>query len=267
VPAPNGPPYLAPDSSILVYYVTPLDAGQKTALDNVVAAHVPAAHVPVTAGQLIGIRLLTSTADLEYTLSAGATALVVQLVGGGAGGAGIPATSAGTAAAGGGGGAGGFVQRYITGLLPGTTFLYRCGFAGQGGAEGVNAGVAGSETIFDGANNYLQANGGSGGGSMNAGSSIVFASGGQGGTALGGDLNLTGMAGDPGFRLAGTASASASGFGGHTQFGTGGRRTFASGGHVATGYGAGGGGACQVAGLARPGGNGMQGVIYVWEYT
>jgi len=179
-----------------------------------------------------------------WTIPAGVTTVTVTVLGPGANG------GRGQYASTGGGGAGGLAIKTLTGLTPGNTLSYVVGTT----TGGVNSTVSsGSQTISTVTGGY---------GAQPGDSSST---GGTGGTASGGDLNIPGQKGydyeatGSQYDCAGGSPGGGFGFGGLVNGSTG---TYGNG---ATGYGAGGGGNnAGATGVVR-GGNGTAGLI-IFQY-
>lgn len=143
------------------------------------------------------IEWLTSGTAATYNSQTGAKKLVVELWGGGGGSGGVDGQVGGSAVSGAGGGGAYCAVEIATPL---SSYTYTVGAAGTAGASGNNNGVAGSATTFaDGVSLTMSAGGGGlGAGHLGtAGSSAT--TGAAGGTASGGDVNLTG--GDAGTKV------------------------------------------------------------------
>ena len=225
------------------------------------------ATISATSGALIRTpQVLTS--GTSYTTPSNCTAIFVELWGGGGGGGG--SNTAGQRM--GGGGSGAYLAKYIT-VTASTAYTIAIG----SGATGTNTSGSsgGSTTITVGATTYTAA-GGSGGANL---------AGGAGGTATNGDVNISGMAGNPGSTNFGQSAAyplgvgydgnTSSAFGGcggsivgpwFTANGGLGRRTTEGNGSAASFYSGGGGGSLS-AGSNTTGGSGTQGVMRIWEFT
>lgn len=218
-----------------------------------------------TNGVLKSFQIFTSGTAATYTKPAGINNILVECVGGGGGGGGAASTITSAASAA-GGGAGGYCRKLITSAA--STYTYTVGAAANGGSAGNNAGTAGNNTTFS----TLTANGGgAGGGGVSTATVGAFSSVGTGGTASGGDINLTGGAGTIGLSL-GTNSA-LSGAGGNSHFAGGAPQVATSasstaGNDAAANSGSGGsGGASSGTSAAAAGGNGAAGLIIVWEFA
>ncbi len=224
-----------------------------TAATNVT---LPTTGTLATTGVLIGITTLTTLSVSPYSPTAGTTKMLVYIVGGGGQGGGSIASNGN---AGGGGGAGGVVIDVIA-HSGATTYAFSVGAAGSGAAAGAS-GNPGGNTTFNG----VTANGGAGG-TVGLGTIGSVRAGGAGGAAAGGSINIPGMNGGHGVKIVNTTFFGLAGTGGSSVFGSGGAgRTGSSGvGNVATGYGAGGGGALGATSFA--GGAGTDGVIIIYEY-
>lgn len=101
----------------------------------------------------------TFTADGTYTVPAGVTELLCELVGGGGGGGG----GSGGAGQGGGGAAGAKIKCVIT-VVPGEEINVAVGPGGAGGAPNVNGTAGTASTVETGEANAISAPGGGGGG-------------------------------------------------------------------------------------------------------
>lgn len=216
-------------------------------------------------GRLSSVQVLTSGSAATYTVPAGINKILVECIGGGGGGGG-QTTTAITFTAGGGGGSGGYCCKLIA-TTPAATFTYTVG-AGGGGNSGA-AGTNGSDTTFG----TLTASGGIGGGAGPVlAASGPFGSGGLGGAASGGDINVRGGIGGNGSVNSSLGSFSGAGgeshYGGNTNFVIVTTATNTNGIAGAANSGAGGsGGAGNAAAAANTGGAGGSGVIVVWEYS
>ncbi len=226
-------------------------------------------------GILIGIIYVNSTTG-TVSFAAGTTSILVRALGGGGAGGGVKHTAGcGTAAdiCGSGGGAGGYCEGFVSGLGPGSTYQINIGAGGVGVA---NCGVVnGGNTIVTvtGPNTVFTANGGGGGISYETGVAGAF-TGGAGGTAAGGNLNITGATG--GWCSVSTTGTDGdfAGCGANSSFGSGGssiytRDHLAINGVSATAPGAGGGGAVVAQSVnndAASGGNGGNGLVIIYEY-
>lgn len=141
-----------------------------------------------SASSYVGIKSQVFTSNGTFTIPSGITALKVTLIGGGGGGGAY--TNEGAA----GGGAGATCIKYLTGLTPGNTLSVVVGAGGAGGvyysgsAGGQSYVASGTQTIT-----ALYANGGSGG--QGAGGPGMGMTGGAGGTASNGTINITGQSG------------------------------------------------------------------------
>ena len=192
-------------------------------------------------------QVVTFTSSGTWTKDAGLKYVVVEVQGAGAGGAGE---------AGVGGGAGGYARKLIPAASLGATetVTIATGGAGQSGGVGVDGSGATTFVVTSGVN--VVANRGLGDRT--------------GGTATGGDVNITGQSG-------GNAGGSNTGFaqqGGDAMLGKGGasasgNTSSSSGGangNAATGYGGGGSAARPGSDGAFTGGNGTAGIVIVTEY-
>jgi hypothetical protein len=209
-------------------------------------------------GRLKGITMIT-TGSGTYNVPAGVEKILVEIVGGGAGGGGATRAASNCGCAG-GGGAGGYSRYFID--APSSSYSYAVGAKGTGGANSGANGNAGGNTTFGG----MTANGGAAGIGMTSGNTLISTGAALGGTASGGDINISGGVGEAGLRLSGTYGKS--GIGGSNPLGIGSRGFggSATGTPIAaTGYGAGGGGAYAI-GSAQAGGDGTDGVIIIYEY-
>lgn len=204
--------------------------------------------VGVVSGTNAGVTALAQifTSNGTFTVPNGVSGVKVTVVGGGGGGALGSTESYG----GQGGGAGAAAIKWLTGLTPGNTITVTIGSGGIGGAIPTDGGysriASGTQSITT-----ITANGGYRGwpfGSPNP-------TGGAGGSATGGDINLGGAAADNQGPLGGSVGASSI-FGGGGSAGGGGVTPAAG-----TAPGAGGGGG----GLGDYGAAGANGIV-IFEY-
>lgn len=193
------------------------------------------------------------TSGGTFTIPAGVTALKVSVVG--AGGAGGGATTTANASGTGGFG-GGAAVKWLSGLTPGNTLTVAVGTGGTGVANGAgNSG--GNSSVSSGTQTISTITGSGGGGGATTGNIVLF----SGGTATGGDQNITG--GSPTSMLVNYCNAGS--VGGTSIFSGGGAGGFTGAGVAGTNPGAGGGGAGGGAGGTVAGGAGANGiVIFEW---
>jgi hypothetical protein len=211
------------------------------------------------------LRTNTVLASGTYTTGADCSKIKVKLVGGGGGGSGCTSVAS-AAAGGGGGGSGGYAEKTFD-VSPSTGYTVAVGAAGAGvsGAAGNNGG----DTTFTVGATTVTAKGGSGAPIGTAATTLVARAGGAGGVVgTNGDVNSPGAPGEYGVVLITATPIVASGNGGSSEYGAGGLGLVAVGnGNNGTGFGAGGGGSATGASVARTGGNGTIGVIFVEEYA
>lgn len=210
-------------------------------------------------GRLLGIKVFTSGGT--YTPTTGTAAVYVKVQAGGGAGGGTPATSAGQSAAGGGGAAGTYAEGYYTTGFSGVTITV--GSAGAA-ASGANGGAGGSSSF--GA--LLSCPGGAGGSVGTASTAWVTAGAAMTsaptGTSL---LYMRGQAGEQSVVI--SATASRSGAGGATAFGSGGPGLWSSSAGLAgVGFGSGGGGAnASASTAAQTGSAGNPGIVEIFEFS
>lgn len=200
-----------------------------------------------------------------YTVPAGVYSIMIELVGpGGGGGSGDQGAT--TAGVGAGGGAGGYAWK-LRSVSPGDSFTVAVGSKGTGGAAGQNNGNPGTaNTVFDSGGTPITGNLGSGGAAMATGTTLASVLGGAGGTATGGDINISGQTGARGVRWSTTQFWP--GVGGDSKLGLGGHWNSSGTGANGTGYGSGGAGAGAFAASSdSAGGDGTDGVIIVYEFN
>jgi hypothetical protein len=124
-------------------------------------------------GDLISITTFTSTGT--YTVPANCKSLLVKAVGGGGGSAGHLES----------GGAGGYVEKFIQGIAPGTNIAVTVGGGGGGVGYYAAAGAGGTSSF----GSYCSATGGYGA------NNNYSHTGGHGGSGSGGDVNIWGGGG------------------------------------------------------------------------
>ncbi len=122
----------------------------------------------------------------------------VTVVGGGGGASGGASTGASNGGASGGGGGGGTAIRTILAASLGATETVTVGAGGTAGVGASSSGGSGGASSFGA---FCTANGGSGSTSSSNNTSNFVSAGAAGGTATGGDINMTGGAGLTGFFL------------------------------------------------------------------
>lgn len=170
--------------------------------------------------------VFTTGTSLTWTAPANCEWVKITVQGGGANGGAAAAQRAS------GGGGGGTAIKWLS-VSPGDTLIYTVG--GIGAASTVSSGSLTITTIT--------ANAGT------AGTGTAYAqsqtAGGAGGTATGGDINITGQQGGTSYGTSTTVGTNFSGGGGNSLLGLGGAQSMltVSSGKNGTGYGAGGGGA------------------------
>jgi hypothetical protein len=151
---------------------------------------VPPPPVPSTAARVL-IQFYSTSGNILIPPSV--TAGLVSMWGatGGSGGASSDSQS-------GGSGAGGYLEKYLTGLVPGNTLSFVAGTAGIAGPAGGVGGNATTTTLTSGSQGIgsLTCNGSNG--SNGSASPPGYSDGSPGGTATGGDVNITGQSGNGG---------------------------------------------------------------------
>lgn len=220
---------------------------------------------------MAGGRLLATyiyTVSDTYTKNADARYVKVTVVGGGGGGGGADITGASEVSEAGGGGSGGTAIKVIQNSSLGATETVTVGEGGAGPA-GENDGETGGTSSFGA---HCSAVGGTGGLTMAAGTTNAIATGGSGGSASGGDINLRGNQGGNGRRYTSVSSGyGGSNFGAPSFFGGAVVRSSNNGdGPAGLAYGSGGGGARSTGTTGAPayeGGDGADGVVIVEEYA
>lgn len=207
----------------------------------------------VTGGAPFGlvIRHVVLSVNGTYTPHANMIACTVECLGGGGGSynshLGSPYGSSG------GGGGGGYSKKYYAraAVVPSVAYTI--------GAAGAANGGAGGQTTFLGQVAY-------GGNPGNTPTTLVSC-GGPGGGASGGDINMQGQCGLPGFGNTSFSAHGTSGAGGSSFYAAGGPARDTGGNGWDGGFGGGGGGGASCIGsgtqLGAPGG---QGCIYITEY-
>lgn len=209
------------------------------AMSPILVKQAISALMPPVSGALIGYQIFTAGGTYAKTTN-NPSFVIVEVVGGGGSGGSTPQSSSG-ASSGGGGGAYGIKKILATSLN--TSEVVTVG-AGAASPAFNNAGTSGGVSSFG---SHITATGGGGGAYNNTG-------GGGGGSCSGGDLNVSGQAGES------RISSAVGGKGGASAKGAGGLVNSRSG---ITYSGAGGGGGQST---AVRGGAGEQGIVIVWEY-
>ncbi|MDZ7711714.1 MAG: hypothetical protein U5L06_00675 [Rhodovibrio sp.] len=211
----------------------------------------------------------TFTSSTTWNRSPGRFGIEWEVVGGGGGGGGAGTTGSGQVSVGAGGGAGGYTRLVTDATTAGDSRAITIGSGGSGGS-GANSGSAGGNTSVG---ILLQADGGSGGLSLLAASTLSATNGGTGGSVTtAGDVQCDGGAGSIAIRQT-DMGAALTGFGGSIQpHGSGARGNAVFGGNDGgdgNGQGGGGSGAGNgpSQGSTRTGGAGTSGLVIVREYV
>lgn len=214
------------------------------------------------------VNVQTFTSSGTYTPTSGMSKCIVQCVGGGGGGGGANTNQNSSGA---GGGSGAYCTNVFSAATIGASQTVTIGAGGTAGTTAA-AGGTGGTTTFGG---LLSAGGGLGAEASNTTLVIFNYTGGSGGTATGGYINVSGNAGDDSaygvWASLGPNSGALShaGNGGASFFGGAGES--APSGLISNGgagsFGGGGGGASTgTSGVTHTGGVGGNGVIIVTEY-
>lgn len=265
-----------PDNVFVTLATNQTITGNKT-FTGEVAVPTPVASVEAANKGYVDSKGLKSmqvfTASGTWTKPAGINKVVVEVLGGGGGGGGVAVnTSQPSAASGGGGGA--YARKLID--VSAINFVtVAVGAGGSGGLAGANTGSSGGTSSFG---TYVTSTGGSGGNTSGpSATGVAVVSGGAPGSASGGDLNCRGHTGGPGYMIVVSSRGSGWGGGGAASYFSGSytdRMVSTSGASIsgssapAEAYGAGGGGAASYnATTNQPGGDGMSGIVIVWEYA
>lgn len=227
-------------------------------------------------------RTVFTASSSAFQYDATTTFADIEVVGGGASGGSTSGSSgAGQAAAGGGGGSGGYCKKLITVDATVRAATKTITINGGGAATGAG-GAGGGSSIYADTVNTLTANGGLPPGvAAPISSNIIVRVGGTGGSASGGDINITGSPGSAGisFGSTNTGASSAAYMGGNGAPGPWGGAGLGPGagaasgvastpGGAAVGYGSGGAGSiiANAAAGHSLSGAGYQGVVIITEY-
>lgn len=227
--------------------------------------------------RLIGVKTYTTAGSASYTIATefpNARALLVMCQGGGGGGGGCTTTGAGQSASGGSGGGGGYAEKFILVSTLSASETITVGAGGAGGGAGANNGVAGGKSsFFVGGVETVIGNGGALGVGDTASTAPVYgATAGAGGTATGGDLNISGARGGRGFSFFTNGNTMYPVTGGGSQLSPHGvLEALSSGvpGNTGGSFGQGGGGGANVVNqtTARSGGAGGAGIVIIYYYA
>jgi hypothetical protein len=205
------------------------------------------------------IKTQTFTSNGTYTASAGLQYAIIECMGGGGAGGGTPDAGAGNGNSSGGGGAGGYSRSMYSAASIGASQS-----VGIGGGGSPNGGAGGTTSV----GGLCSANGGSGGGVGPAGNGAPGGAAGTGNVIAA--IGANGQAGDNQTLITITNHAT---MGGITMWGGAGAYLpvcagTAANGVNASGYGAGGGGACTQNGAGGAnGGYGAPGIVVITEFT
>lgn len=218
----------------------------------------------VAGGYLIGVR--TFQATTTYTPTSGTNSVIVEVLGGGGGGGGCAITGASQNSIATGGAGGGYARKRITSAFSGVTITI--GAKGTGGAIGANNGTAGGTSSFGALVSSTGGAAGNGAAAAAIGTTRPFAAGGVG---AGGDIlaqggyayapvyvsvgSVTGSCGGQSFYSAGAAAVSVNATGSDGTDG------------VYSGTGGSGGANAQNQAAGHAGGDGVAGLVIVWEYS
>ena len=213
------------------------------------------------------VKTQTITTSGTYTPTSGTVYANFEIIGGGGGGGGAASSGASQFAEGGGGGGGEYAQGILSAASIGVGLAITIGAGGSGAAAGNNTGGTGGTTSVAG---LITAIGGAGGVGGVASAISVTTPGGLGGTGgIGGAYRFRGNFGGSGYASTGDQL-------GHGGYGAGGRfsggvpdnASSGAAGSSGTGYGGGGSGASNKAvQIARAGGDGTPGIVFITEYV
>jgi len=230
------------------------------------------------AGGVTDVNMVVVTSTSTYTPTSGTKFFLVYCTGAGGGGGGSRQNDSSGRIAGGSGGGGGTAIKVYDATEMGATAAITIGSGGTGsaGLSGADGGTGGNTTFNPaGTGATLTGNGGTGGASVTTdGSNVGFS--GNGGSASGGDVNVTGQS--PALGLDQVASSTTTGGGcqasqgGDSFWGGGGARIYQSSAGGSTNgnngsQGGGGSGSTSVNQTSdRTGGTGGNGIVVIMEY-
>lgn len=182
----------------------PLDYTTQTLIQSLVQDYLKT--IGSLSGGFSSSQVFTSTGT--FTVPSGKTKFLVRQVGGG----GSSGSIGGAGATASGGGAGAYAEKLID-LTGVTSVSVTIGAGGVAPSSGTNDGNDGGSTAFG---SYMTTTGGKAG--LHTGGASL------GGTATGGDINITGQGGAQGYSIFASASTTTgiSGYGGASFFGSGG---------------------------------------------
>lgn len=205
--------------------------------------------------------LVTITASGSYAKPTGLKFIIAEGCGGGGGSGGAAATVGENSTSEGGAGGGYSIKIILASALLASETV-TIGAAGAAGAVGNGDGGDGGTTSFG---THITCNGGIGGLHGDDTSSEAYNIGAIGGTATGGDINVSGGNSTDASVVGGSIVTLSDG--GDSKFGRGGKAAFNGLGSVGTGFGSGGGGGSNDDNESgRTGVIGQPGVIYIHEF-
>lgn len=212
------------------------------------------------------VQTQTITATGTYTPTAGTVYAQFEIMGGGGGGGGVAITGSSQFAQAGGGGGGEYALGVLDAATIGAGLAITIGAGGAGGVAGNNTGTTGGTTSVAG---LITALGGAGGVGSAASAISLNTAGGLGGSGgTGGAVRFRGDFGGNGYASTSDQLGSG-GYGAAGKFSGGVPQNGSTGaaGSAGSGYGGGGSGASNKGvNVARAGGSGTSGIVFITEY-
>jgi len=212
-------------------------------------------------GRLLGVQYFTTPGTATYTPTAGTASVIVEVWG--AGGSGGVGTSSGAGC----GSAGAYSRKRLTSAFSGVTITVGAGGASVtsgSNATGNNGGSSSFGAICSSSGGIAGTAGGAGPNIALVGASNLYGSLSVGGTASGGDVNISGSCS---YSIFIVGAATGMGFGGAAPSGAAAGKSLSTNGNGTSGVFPGGGGTFAITGGSNSSGAGADGMVLIWEYS